>query len=239
MSEILAIYRKEMKTYFNSPIAFIVISTFLVITNWLFFDYGDYPFFAINIADIRGIFDYGAIVLLFVAPAVSMRLISEEKHQDTLELLVTMPITDMQIIIGKYLSTLVIFAIILAGTLVAPISISFVGDLDSGIVISSYIGFFFLGATYLAMGLAASSFTRNQIIAYLMGIVIIAFFFLMNGMASGSGLIATLFENLSIRFHYQNFFRGVLDTRDLLYFISLITVSLLVSSTALASRKSK
>ncbi len=239
MSEILAIYRKEMKTYFNSPIAFIVISSFLVITNWLFFDYGDYPFFAINIADIRGIFDYGAIVLLFIAPAVSMRLISEEKHQDTLELLVTMPITDMQIIIGKYLSTLAIFAIILAGTLVAPISISFVGDLDSGIVISSYIGFFFLGATYLAMGLAASSFTRNQIIAYIMGIVIIALFFLMNGMANGSGFIATLFENLSIRFHYQNFFRGVLDTRDVLYFISLIFISLLVSSTALASRKSK
>jgi len=237
MSEILAIYRKEMKTYFNSPIAFIVISSFLVITNWLFFDYGDYPFFAINIADIRGIFDYGAIVLLFIAPAVSMRLISEEKHQDTLELLVTMPITDMHIIIGKYLSTLVIFGIILAGTLVAPISISFVGDLDMGIVISSYIGFFFLGATYLAMGLAASSFTRNQIVAYIMGIMIIAVFFLMNGMANGSGFMATLFENLSIRFHYQNFFRGVLDSRDLLYFFSLILVSLLISSTALSSRK--
>ncbi|NQV15541.1 ABC transporter permease subunit [bacterium] len=239
MTEILAIYRKEMKTYFNSPIAFIVISSFLVITNWLFFDYGDYPFFAINIADIRGIFDYGAIVLLFIAPAVSMRLISEEKHQDTLELLVTLPITDMQIILGKYLSTLVIFAIILAGMLIAPISISFVGDLDAGIVISSYIGFFLLGATYLSIGLVASSFTRNQIIAYIMGIVGIAVFFLMNGMASGSGIIATLFENLSIRFHYQNFFRGVLDTRDLLYFISLISVSLFVSGTALASRKYK
>lgn len=239
MTEILAIYRKEMKTYFNSPIAFIVIASFLVITNWLFFDYGDYPFFAINIADIRGIFDFGAIVLLFIAPAVSMRLISEEKHQDTLELLVTMPISDMQIIIGKYLSTLAIFGIILIGMLVAPITISFVGDLDAGIVISSYIGFFFLGATYLAMGLAASSFTRNQIIAYIMGIVVIAAFFLMNGMASGSGFIATLFENLSIRFHYTNFFRGVLDTRDLLYFISLISVSLFVSGTALASRKNK
>ena len=239
MSEILAIYRKEMKTYFNSPIAFIVISTFLVITNWLFFDYGDYPFFAINIADIRGIFDFGAIVLLFIAPAVSMRLISEEKHQDTLELLVTMPISDMQIIIGKYLSTLAIFAIILAGTLVAPLTISFVGDLDLGIVFSSYVGFFLLGATYLSMGLAASAFTRNQIVAYIVGIVVIAVFFLMNGMASGSGALATFLENLSIRFHYQNFFRGVLDTRDLLYFVSLITTSLLISGTALASRKNK
>jgi len=239
MSEILAIYRKEMKTYFNSPIAFIVISSFLVITNWLFFDYGDYPFFAINIADIRGIFDYGAIVLLFIAPAVSMRLISEEKHQDTLELLVTMPISDMQIIVGKYLSTLVVFAIILLGTLIAPLTISFVGDLDAGIVLSSYIGFFLLGATYLSIGLAASAFTRNQIVAYIIGIVIIAIFFLMNGMANGSGLLATLFENMSIRTHYQNFFRGVLDSRDLLYFISMIFVSLFISSTALASRKFK
>ncbi len=237
MNAILAIYNKEMKTYFNSPIAFIVIASFLVITSWLFFDFGDYPFFAINIADIRGLFDYGSIVLMFIAPAVSMRLIAEEKHHATLELLVTMPLSDVQIILGKYLSTLAIFAIILLGTLIAPLTISFVGDLDGGIVLSSYVGFFFMGATYLAMGLAASSFTKNQIIAYIMGMILIAIFFLMNGMISGSGFLATLLENLSIRFHYQNFFRGVIDTRDVLYFVSLITVSLSISSAALGSRK--
>lgn len=237
MNAVLAIYKKEMNTYFNSPIAFIVIASFLVITSWLFFDFGDYPFFAINIADICGLFDYGSIVLMFIAPAVSMRLIAEEKHHDTLELLVTMPLTDLQIILGKYLSTLAIFGIILLGTLVTPFTISFAGDLDAGIVVSSYIGFFFLGATYLAMGLAASSFTKNQIIAYIMGMIIIAVFFLMNGMISGSGFLATIFENLSIRYHYQNFFRGVVDTRDVLYFLSLIAVSLSISSAALGSRK--
>jgi len=237
MNAVLAIYKKEMKTYFNSPIAFIVIGSFLVITSWLFFDFGDYPFFAIGVADIRGLFDYGSIVLLFIAPAVSMRLIAEEKHHDTLELLVTMPVTDFQIIFGKYLSTLVVFALILAGTLVTPFTIGFIGDLDGGIVLSSYIGFFLLGATYLAMGLATSAFTKNQIIAYIMGLIIISIFFLMNGMVSGSGFMGTLLENLSIRFHYQNFFRGIVDSRDVLYFLSLITVSLAISAAALSSRK--
>ena len=237
MNEALAIYRKEMKTYFNSPIAYIIIVTFLVITNWLFMDFGDYTFFAINIADIRNLFDYASMVLLFFAPAIAMRMISEEKYTGTLELLVTLPVTDMSIIIGKYLSTLAVYAVILVGMLVTPLTISGIGDLDMGIVFTSYVGLFLLGASYLAMGMAASSFTRNQIIAYIVGIITIAFFFLMNGFASGSGFWATLFENLSIRFHYQNFSRGVIDSRDILYFLSLITVSLTISMAGLSSRK--
>jgi ABC-2 type transport system permease protein len=239
MNETLAIYRKEMKTYFNSAIAYIVIGTFLVITNWLFLDFGDYPFFAINIADIRSLFDYASIVLLFFAPAISMRLIAEEKNSGTLELLVTLPVTDISVILGKYFSTLAVFAVIVLATLVTPISIGSIGELDTGVVLSSYVGFFLLGASYLAIGLAASSFTRNQIIAYILGIVVIGFFFLMNGISSGTGFWGVLFENLSIRFHYQNFFRGVIDSRDVLYFLSLITISLTVSAAALASRKYK
>jgi ABC-2 type transport system permease protein len=239
MNETLAIYRKEMKTYFNSAIAYIVIGTFLVITNWLFLDFGDYPFFAINIADIRSLFDNASIVLLFFAPAISMRLIAEEKNSGTLELLVTLPVTDISVILGKYFSTLAVFAVIVLATLVTPISIGSIGELDTGVVLSSYVGFFLLGASYLAIGLAASSFTRNQIIAYILGIVVIGFFFLMNGISPGTGFWGVLFENLSIRFHYQNFFRGVIDSRDVLYFLSLITISLTVSAAALASRKYK
>lgn len=237
MREIWAIFRKEMKTYFNSPIAFLVIASFLVITNWLFFDYGDYPFFAINLADIRGLFDYGSIVLLFFAPAIAMRLIAEEKHRQTLELLVTMPVTDTQVILGKYFSTLAVFGLILAGMLVAPLTISLIGDLDGGIVFTSYVGFFLLGAAYLALGMAASSFTKNQIVAYIVGLIIISALFLLNGIASGGGFFSTLLEQLSIRFHYQNFFRGVLDSRDVLYFLSLTAIGLVISSSALASRK--
>ena len=237
MREVAAIFKKEMKTYFNSPIAFIVIATFLVITNWIFFAYGDYPFFAINLADIRGLFDFASIVLLFFAPAISMRLIAEEKHHQTLELLVTMPVSDMQIVLGKYLSTVALFAIIVLATLVAPLTIGTIGELDGGVVLCSYIGFFLLGAAYFAMGLAASSFTKNQIVAYIVGLIVITLFFLMSGIAGGSGFIGTLLEKMSIRYHYQNFFRGVLDSRDILYFVSLIVVSLLISSSALSSRK--
>ena len=237
MNETMAIYRKEMKTYFNSAIAYIVIAVFLVITNWLFMDFGDYPFFAINIADIRSLFDYGSIILLFFAPAISMRLIAEEKNSGTLELLVTLPVTDTSIILGKYLSTIAVFGVIVFGTIVTPLTISGIGDMDMGVVFSSYVGFFLLGSSYLAIGLAASSFTKNQIIAYIAGIVVISFFFLMNGFSSGSGFWGTLFENLSIRFHYQNFFRGIIDSRDVLYFLSLIAVSLTISTAALTSRK--
>ncbi|MCB0278854.1 MAG: ABC transporter permease subunit, partial [Calditrichaeota bacterium] len=106
MSNILALMKKELKTYFNSPIAFITIATFLIITSWIFFYYGDYAFFSRQVSDIRGLFQYGSMVLLFIAPAISMRLIAEEKYNGTLELLVTMPIDDWEIIVGKYLSTL-------------------------------------------------------------------------------------------------------------------------------------
>jgi ABC-2 type transport system permease protein len=165
INDTIAIYKKEMKTYFNSPIAFIIIAVFLIVTNWLFMDYGDYPFFAINIADIRNLFDYASIILLIVAPAISMRMVAEEKYTGTLELLVTMPISDASIILGKYFATLAIFFLILLGTLVTPITISTIGDMDLGIILSSYVGFFLLGASYLAIGMAASSFTKNQIIA--------------------------------------------------------------------------
>lgn len=239
MNETVAIYRKEMKTYFNSAIAYVVIGTFLVITNWLFMDFGDYTFFAIGIADIRNLFDYASIVLLFFAPAISMRLISEEKNSGTLELLVTLPLTDSSIILGKYISTIAVFGVVVLGTLVTPLTISGLGNLDNGVVISSYVGFFLLGASYLSIGLAASSFTKNQIVAYIAGIIIIGFFFLMNGFSSGSGFFGTLFENLSIRYHYQNFFRGIIDSRDVLYFLSLIAISLTISTAALASRKYK
>jgi ABC-2 type transport system permease protein len=237
MNEIMAIFRKEIKTTFNSPIAFIVIVSFLVISNWLFFDYGDYPFFAINLADIRGLFNFASIVLLFFAPALSMRLIAEEKHHETLELLVTLPLTDVQIIMGKFLSIVALFAIILCGMLVAPITIANIGDLDMGIVFTSFVGFFLLGVSYLSLGLAASSFTKNQIVAYLMGLILIAVFFLINGISTTSGMMSTIIENLSIRFHYQNFFRGVIDSRDVLYFLSLSAISLLISIAALTNRK--
>lgn len=237
MNNILAIARKELKSYFNSPIAFITIATFLVITTWIFFYYGDYSFFARQVSDIRGLFQYGSIVLLFIAPAISMRLISEEKYNGTLELLVTMPIDDWEIIVGKFLSTLAMFAIILLGLLVTPITVLTIGEPELGIIFTSFLGFFFLGATYLSIGLAASAFTKNQIVAFIVTFVFLGLLYLIGGAASGSGLWGTLVETVSIHRHFENFFRGIIDLRDIVYFLSIITLSLSVASSALSSRK--
>ena len=187
MNNILALTKKELKTYFNSPIAFITIATFLIITSWIFFYYGDYAFFSRQVSDIRGLFQYGSMVLLFIAPAISMRLIAEEKYNGTLELLVTMPIDDWEIIVGKYLSTLVMFMLILLGLLVTPITVSLIGDPELGIVLTSYLGFFLLGAAYLAIGLAASAFTKNQIVAFIITFILLGVLYLIGGALGTSG----------------------------------------------------
>jgi ABC-2 type transport system permease protein len=237
MNNIFAIARKELKSYFNSPIAFITIATFLITTSWLFFYYGDTAFFAQQVSDIRGLFQYGSIVILFIAPAISMRLISEEKYNGTLELLVTMPIDDWEIIVGKFLSTLLMFALIITGMLITPITVMAIGEPELGIILTSFFGFFFLGATYLAIGLAASAFTKNQIVAFIITFVLLGVLYLIGGAVSGSGFFAVLLEQISIHNHFTNFFRGIIDLRDIVYFVSIITLSLAVASAALSSRK--
>ena len=236
MNNILAIMRKELKSYFNSPIAFIVIAVFLIISSWIFFYYGDYAFFDRGISDIRGLFQYSSIVLLFFAPALSMRLIAEEKYNGTLELLVTMPIDDHEIVIGKYLSTLVIYLIMLVGMLITPLTVMSIGNPETGIIFTSYIGFFFLGAAYFAIGTAASAFTKNQIVAFIVTFLILGVLYLIGGAVS-SGPLAQVVEAISIHGHFENFFKGIIDIRDFVYFISIIALSLYIASTALTSRK--
>lgn len=237
MNNILALTKKELKTYFNSPIAFITIATFLIITSWIFFYYGDYAFFSRQVSDIRGLFQYGSMVLLFIAPAISMRLIAEEKYNGTLELLVTMPIDDWEIIVGKYLSTLVMFMLILLGLLVTPITVALIGDPELGIVLTSYLGFFLLGASYLAIGLAASAFTKNQIVAFIITFILLGVLYLIGGALGTSGFLASIFNQISIHQHFENFFKGIVDFRDIIYFISIIVISLAIASTALTARK--
>ena len=181
MNSILAITRKELKSYFNSPIAFIVISVFIILSTWIFFYYGDYAFFDRGISDIRGLFQYSSIILLFFAPAISMRVIAEEKYNGTLELLVTMPLEDHEIVIGKYLSTLVVYLVMLTGLMITPITVMIIGEPEIGIILTSYLGFFLLGATYFAIGTAASAFTKNQIVAFIVTFLLLGILYLIGG----------------------------------------------------------
>lgn len=217
------ILKKEFSDYFVSPIAYIVIAIFLVVTGWFFFS----TFFLYNQATLRGFFALLPIIFAFVIPAITMRLLAEELDIGSYELLLTMPVTYRDIIVGKFAAGLVMTAAMLLPTLAYPISISFLGDLDWGPVIGGYLGALLLGGAFSAIGLFASSLTQNQIIAFIVGAAIcvalalidkMLFFFpetLLNGI-----------EYLGADHHFQNIAKGVIDSRDILYFISVVFIGL-------------
>ena len=223
MKQAFHIFKKEFYAYFLSPIAYIVISIFLVVTGWFFFS----TFFIFNMAGMRNFFAMMPIIFSFVAPAVTMRLFSEELNVGSYELLLTMPITIRQVVLGKFLAGTVFMTLMLLPTISYPLTISFLGELDWGPVIGGYIGAFLLAGAYCAVGLFASSLTRNQIIAFIIGLAICfsltvvdkMLFFLPRSLLG-------LFSYLGADAHFANISKGIIDTRDLLYFLSVMFLGL-------------
>lgn len=249
---VFALARRELGFYFNSPIAYIVITVFLVVCGAMLFIFDNpdsgTPFFEANEASLRNLFGpttatkFGGIPLLFafLVPALTMRLISEEKRTGTIELLVTWPVTDTQIVIGKYLAGVAFVAIMLLFTWPLVLLVGRLGPLDMGLVVGGYLGLLLVGATYLALGLMTSSWTRNQINAYLVGVLLCAFFYFVDGMIGSIWADARdFFAALSIKAHFQNVARGVIDLRDLVFYGSLIAVSLVVTVQSLQARNWK
>jgi ABC-2 type transport system permease protein len=223
MRQIVHILNKELKDYFISPIAYIVISIFLLVTGWFFFT----TFFLYNQADLRNFFNLLPIIFSFVIPAITMRLFSEELNVGSYEILLTLPVTFTDIIIGKFLAGVIFISVALIPTLSYPIFITFLGQLDWGPVMGGYIGAVFLGAAFTAVGLFASSLTRNQIIAFIVGMVICFFLTLIDKMLfffpeSMLGIIGYLGAD----FHFNNIAKGIIDSRDILYFLSIIFLGL-------------
>lgn len=223
MRQIVHILNKEFKDYFISPIAYIVISIFLLVTGWFFFT----TFFLYNQADLRNFFSLLPIIFSFVIPAITMRLFSEELNVGSYEILLTLPVTFTDIIIGKFLAGVIFISVALIPTLSYPIFITFLGQLDWGPVMGGYIGAVFLGAAFTAVGLFASSLTRNQIIAFIVGMVICFFLTLIDKMLfffpeSMLGIIGYLGAD----FHFNNIAKGIIDSRDILYFLSIIFLGL-------------
>jgi ABC-2 type transport system permease protein len=223
MRQATHIFKKEFTAYFVSPIAYIVISIFLLVTGWFFFT----TFFLYNQANLRNFFALLPITFSFVVPAVTMRLFSEELNVGSYEILLTMPVTFLDVVVGKFLAAVVFVATMLIPTLAYPITVSFLGQLDWGPVVAGYIGAVLLGASFSAIGLFASSLTRNQIIAFVIGMAICfgltlidkMLFFLPQSLLS-------FFEYLGADFHFENFSIGVIDSRDILYFLSVSFVGL-------------
>ncbi len=232
---IKAIYFKELKSFFYSPLAYIVITLFLIILGWfftatLFINNGE--------ASMRSAFSYIPILFLVFVPAITMRTIAEEKKSGTFELLVTMPIFDSEIIIAKYLASLSLIMAAVFGTLVYLITLTSMGNLDGGEVFGGYLGLFLMGGAYVSLGILASSLTENQIIAFILAFVFAFFFFIINKILMFMPAFLTSFlEYISIDYHFENIARGVIDTRDVIYYLSLSFLCLFLATKSLESRQ--
>jgi ABC-2 type transport system permease protein len=234
MHQALLIFKKEFKDYFTSPIAYIVIAIFLLLTGWLFFS----TFFVYDQVDLRRFFNLLPFLFAIVVPIITMRLFSEELNVGSYELLLTMPVTHRDIILGKFFAGSALVAAILLPTVSYPIFISFLGDLDWGVVIGSYLGALLLGGAYAAIGLFASSLTRNQIIACIVGMIICAVLAIVDKMLFffPQPILSTV-AYISAATHFENISKGIVDSRDLIYFFSVIFLGLYATQLVMQEKK--
>ena len=234
MGNILAIYKREMRSYFNSPVAYILITAFLIISGW-FFSAG---LFLVNEASIRNIMGIIPLIFIFMVPAITMRTIAEEKRSGTIELMLTMPLKESEIILGKFFASLSLLLTALILTWAYVLTVSLLGNPDEGPILAGYVGLLLMGAVYLSFGIFASSLSENQIIAFIVGFFIILVFFLLDKVLVFMPLfLARYLEYLSVDYHYNNILRGVIDSRDVIYYLSLVIFSLTLAAQVLSSRK--
>jgi gliding-associated putative ABC transporter substrate-binding component GldG/gliding motility-associated ABC transporter permease protein GldF len=233
-----ALLKKEITSFFASPIGYLVLAIFLIINGlflWLFkneFNILDYGF-----ADLTSFFTLAPWVLIFLIPAVTMRSFSEEKRQGTLELLLTRPITKLQIVLGKYCGAVVLIVLALIPTLLYVYTVYQLGNpsgnLDIASTIGSYIGLLFLVASYTAIGVFSSSLSKNQIVAFIISVFTCLFFYI--GFESLADFIAV--DDLGMQAHYESLSRGIIDTRDLLYFLSVTIIFILLTTLGISVEK--
>lgn len=233
---ILPIFKRELRSYFNSPVAYVVIVVFLAILGWFFSS----NLFLNNVASLYIIFDSPLVKILFlvIAPAITMRLLAEENKSGTIELLTTKPVKDVEIILGKFLAAWVVLAAALVPTVLYVITMAILGSLDWGAVVSGYIGLLLMGGVFVALGLLASSLTENQIVAFILGFIFtFAIFMLDKVLPYLPNFAASTLEFLGVDFHYSSIARGVIDSRNIIYFASMLGFSLLLATVSLERRK--
>ena len=238
------VFLKEVNSFLNSLIAYIVLSVFLVGVGLLVWVFPETSVLEYGYADLETLFSFGPYVLLFLLPAITMRTFAEEKKGGTMELLYTRPLTDWQIISGKYFSSIFLLLLALLPTLLYYYSLSELGNpqgnIDAAAVAGSYLGLFLLGCVFAAVGVFASSLTENQIVSFLIALFLC--FILYSGFSSlasidvlsGSGYVV---QQLGILYHYNALSKGLIDSRNVIYFISLIVLMLMLTKLVLSSRK--
>ena len=235
MRNIKAIYFKEMRSYFNSPMAYIFLVIFTVINGYFF----TRTFFLFNQSDMRSLFNIIPLVYLFFIPAITMSLIAREKNLGTMEVISTLPLKDLDFVAGKFLAALSLILVGLLITLVHFFTLIQVGtNIDYGAVFTGYLGLALAGAVYSSVGTFASSVTDNQVVAFIIGIFIVIIFFLMDKMLMFVPVALTgIIQYLSVDYHLSNISRGVIDSRNLIYFASVVGFFLFMTVRVLEIRK--
>ncbi len=228
------IFLKELRSFFNSPVAYIVMLVFLVILGWFFTS----NLFIANLSSLRTVFEMTPFLLLFFAPAITMRLISEEKKAGTLELLITKPVKESEIILGKFLASWALYFFTLLPTFCYYVTVSLIGRLDIGAVVGGYLGLLFVGAVFLAVSMFGSSITENQVVAFIVSFLIVFGLFMLDKVLFylPNNVVSTL-EYISIDYHFANIERGVIDTRDIVYYVSAVTIALVAGTAVLQRRR--
>lgn len=239
-----AVFKRELFSLLNSLMAYITIGIFLLASGLLLWFFPDTSILEYGYAELTGFFSLAPFLFMFLIPAVTMRSFAEERREGTYVLLATRPVTDWQIVLAKYFACLVLLLFALIPTLIYYFTISQLalpkGNIDAGAVIGSYIGLLLLGAAFIGIGIFASSITKNQVIAF--AVAVFLCFISYNGFDALSqlfspGYFENVFQSLSVNEHYQSVSRGVLDTRDLVYFISFILVFLGAARLVIGGRK--
>lgn len=237
MRKLLAITQRELRSYFDSPVAYIVLVSFLLIAGWIYFN----TLFLVGRADLRPFFAPSlfspSMLLVILVPAITMRLIAEERKTGTIELLTTMPIRDAEVILGKFLAALGLIATALVLTLAYPITVAWLGPLDWGPVLSGYLGLLLFSAALLAIGILCSTLTSNQIVAFIIAFIACAALYYVYWLQFFvPAFLAPLFELISVSFHLDNMARGVVDSRNVLYYLSLTAGGLLLAVRSLEAQ---
>ncbi len=240
MHNVGTVFRREFAAYFNSPIAYIFIIVFLVLNCGLFMT----PFFLAGQADMRDFFGNLPLFLIFFIPALTMRLWAEDKRSGTFELLMTLPMRSSEVMLGKYLAAMAFYLVALAGTIMVPIMVGILGNPDGGTIASGYVGAVLLGALYMSVGIFSSGLLRDQISAFILGMVACFLFFLL-GIPTVSSTIDGWFGGLGsflqnafgLMPHYQALIRGVIELGDVAYFLGLTAAFLILNTIWLEGRK--
>ena len=241
----LSILRKEVNAFFSSLIGYIVIGVFLVIMGLIMWVFPEYSILDYNYATLDQLFGIAPVIFMFLIPAITMRSFAEETQTGTIELLATKPINEFEIILGKFFANLVLLVFALIPTILYYYTVyqlgSPKGNLDSGAILGSYIGLIFLGSCFISIGLFASSLTNNQIVSFILATFLCFIFHwgfdFLSILPIFVGKTDALIQSIGIDSHYASISRGVIDSRDVIYFLSLIAVFLMMTQVALERRK--